>query len=234
MSGSLSPHMKIKKGRPLVNWPGGNTPPVINITAFDAAPDIPSNPFTTEYVAVATDAEQGDISANIVWNIASAIATRGDQVVDLDTKSDPEPSGLANDATVYTATITVDGGAAQPIAITGSAAQTIGTLVGELNADTTGANWNASGVGLTCTSLVTGVSSTILLVDTDLFSAVTDFVAINAATAGVDQVNAVGGNGGTPSISFLVGGVQTIEASITDAGALTATDTETINVDLGG
>ena len=95
----MSPHMKIKKGRPLANWPGGNTPPVINITAFEVQPVITNNPFTSEYVAVATDAEQGDISANIVWTIASAIATWGRQGVDLggSPPANGAASGLAGD-----------------------------------------------------------------------------------------------------------------------------------------
>lgn len=233
MSGALSPHMKIKKGRPLDNWPGGNTPPVINITDFEANPDLTNNPFTSEYVAVATDAEQGDISANIEWSIAASIATQGLQGVDLGgVPPGGNASGLANDATVYTATVDVDGAEApQAIAITGTAAQTMQTLLDELNADTTGATWTLAGNGLICRSDSTGISSSINLVDTNLFSTVTGFSSVEGAVNGVDQVDSQGeGFGGTPSLSFLVQGLQTIEASITDGFGVTVVDTETITV----
>lgn len=229
----MSPHMKIKKGRPLVGWPGGNTPPVINITDFEASPDITQNPFTSEYVAVATDAEQGDISANIEWSIAASIATRGIQGVDLGgVPPGGNGSGLANDATVYTATVDVDGAeAAQAISFAGQDAQTFQDVLDELNADTTGAVWTLSGSGLRCTSDSTGVSSSINIVDTNLFSTLTGFSSVEVAVNGVDQVDSQGeGFGGTPSLSFLVQGVQDVEASITDGFGSTVVDSVSVDV----
>ena len=355
----MSPHMKIKKGRPLDNWPGGNTPPVINIQAgFNANPDtaIPDNSF----VAIATDAQQGDISANVVWNLLSVrgIAatqgvqnvdegnnevggntsldadTAGLQVVDLGgppgggastglvadtageqtidvggsvvggtatglTPSNPgdataeiagDPAGtvvpgvatqnwdvdvtfdvgglqqlvvavniaddyddiavllnaqvtngtvtfssgdfVATSATpgagstaviaagtdgtgdlfaaitaaaggnpaitfsaptpgatpVFTATVNIDGGGNDPISIVGDDALTYADLITELDADTSGASWSLASGDLVVTSDTTGVASTISVLDTNLFSTMPLFNAINGAVAGTTTV----------------------------------------------
>lgn len=92
-------------------------------------------------------------------------------------------TGLANDATVYTATVTVDGGA-DPISIVGSAAQTYTALISELDTDTTGGTWAINGGELRCTSSTTGETSTVSTVDTDLFATLTDFVSFNTAVPG--------------------------------------------------
>jgi hypothetical protein len=94
-------------------------------------------------------------------------------------------TGLANDATVYTASVVVDGGAPQAISVVGSAAQTYTTLLAELNADTTGADWAINGGNLRLTSTSTGTGSTIAITDTDLFATLTGFVAVTAAVPGV-------------------------------------------------
>ena len=131
-------------------------------------------------------------------SIANA-GTFGSQVVDVGgTRVGGDATGLANDATVYTATIDVDGGGPQAIAVTGSAAQTYTTLITELNADTTGAVWKLSNGNLIATSNTTSGSSSIDIVDTDVFSTLTTFVAVNAATAGVEFL---GGN--SPVINVL-------------------------------
>lgn len=95
-----------------------------------------------------------------------------------------DATGLANDATVYTATINPDGAGAQAIAITGSLAQTYTLLLSELNTDTTGATWSIIGGNVVCTSATTGEASTIAIVDTDVFATLTDFVAVNTAVVG--------------------------------------------------
>ena len=96
-----------------------------------------------------------------------------------------------NDATVYTASVVVDGCGSQPIAVTGSAAQTYTTLLSELNTDTTGGTWSITGGNLLLTSDTTGLSSAIAITDTDLFSTLTDFVAVNAAVDGVSNAGAI-------------------------------------------
>lgn len=83
-------------------------------------------------------------------------------------------TGLANDATVYTASIDVDApGGAVAVAVTGSAAQTFATLIAELNTDLGGAATAALvGYDIVITSASTGNASTVVVTDTDLFSSV--------------------------------------------------------------
>lgn len=116
---------------------------------------------------------------------AGAVSVQGIQNVDVNQdKTAATATGLTNDATVYAATVAVDGGSAQTIAVTGSAAQTYATLITELDADTTGANWVLVGGDLDCISDTYGTSSAIAIVDDDLFSTLTDFAAVDAAVAG--------------------------------------------------
>lgn len=92
-------------------------------------------------------------------------------------------TGLANDATVYTAAVVVDGGSSEPISIVGSAAQTYTTLMSELDTDTT-ATWTIVGGELRATSPTTGATSTIAITDTDLLATLTTFVSLNTAITG--------------------------------------------------
>jgi len=95
-----------------------------------------------------------------------------------------DPSGLANDSTVYTATINPDGGGAQSIAVVGSEAQTMGTVVDQINQDLTGASAVVIAGGILVTSDTFGASSSIAITDTDLFLTLTNFSAVDSATAG--------------------------------------------------
>ena len=113
----------------------------------------------------------------------------GYQVVDVGgAVAGSDATGLANDATVYTASVVVDG-VTKPIAVTGSTAQTYTTLLSELNTDL-GASATAALVGgnVRITSATTGPTSTIAITDTDLFSTLTDYVAIDAAVVGTDEL----------------------------------------------
>ena len=83
-------------------------------------------------------------------------------------------TGLANDGTLYTASIDVDApGAPVAVSIAGSAAQTFATLITELNADL-GAAATAALVGdsIVITSASTGNASTVVVTDGNLFSSV--------------------------------------------------------------
>lgn len=95
------------------------------------------------------------------------------------------PTGLANNATVYSATVAVDGGAPIALNITGSTAQTFTALVNQINI-VLGVNATATIIGgnIRITSATTGLASSISIVDTNLFSSTTGFVAILAAVAG--------------------------------------------------
>jgi hypothetical protein len=93
-------------------------------------------------------------------------------------------TGLADNATVYTATVSVDGGGAQALTVTGSLAQTYYGLLLQLNLDTAGADWVLFGGDIYAVSDSNGTGSTISISDTDIFSSLTDFVAVDAAVAG--------------------------------------------------
>ncbi len=106
--------------------------------------------------------------------------------------------------TTYTASVLVDG-VANPISIDGSAAQTFGDLITELDADLSGATASLDGGNLKITSDSTGATSTIAITDTDLFAALAGFVSIGTAVAGVDSASAaVAGVNGTTDVSFPV------------------------------
>lgn len=97
-------------------------------------------------------------------------------------------TGLANDATNYTATFTIDG---TPISVgvTGSLAQTFTALLGEVNGDLGPAGTMTIDAGnLKVTSATTGSTSTVSLTDGTLFAALTGFVSFDAAVVGVDPV----------------------------------------------
>lgn len=99
-------------------------------------------------------------------------------------KSNPDSTGLANDATAYTATITIDG-VAKSVSVVGSNAQTFATLLTEINTDLAGAG-TATLVGgnIRISSATTGSTSSVSISDTDLFGTLTDYSAIATAVAG--------------------------------------------------
>lgn len=102
-----------------------------------------------------------------------------------------DPTGLANDTTDYTATITVDG-VAKAISILGNAAQTFTDLINELNTDL-GASATAAIVSgkIRVTSATSNDNSSVSIVDSGtnhLFASLTGFTAISPAVAGVGVV----------------------------------------------
>lgn len=131
----------------------------------------------------------GAKSGGTATGLANDIDTAGIQVVDVGgAKAGGTATGLANDSTVYTATVDVnDAASPQAIAVTGSTAQTYTTLIAELDTDTTGASWSIVAGNLVATSDATGASSAIDIVDTDLFSTLTDFVAVVSPVDGIDE-----------------------------------------------
>ncbi len=118
------------------------------------------------------------------WGVNPA-GTAGTQNVSFTiSKVAGDPSGLANDSTVYTATINPDTSGAQAIAVVGSEAQTMGTVVDQINQDLTGASAEVIAGGILVTSGTLGASSSILITDTDLFLTLTNFSAVDAAVPG--------------------------------------------------
>lgn len=91
-------------------------------------------------------------------------------------KTGASATGLADDTTEYTFTVSVDGGDAQTITVVGSTAQTVTTLAGVIDAALSGAGCAFVDVGDTIkiTSDLAGDGSTIEITDVDLFSSLTD------------------------------------------------------------
>lgn len=121
-------------------------------------------------------------------SIFSPVNAAGYQIVSFTTGKVPgDSTGLANDATVYTATITVDG-VVKNIAVTGGSAQTFATLFTEINTDLAGsATCSFTNTGyLKITSSTTGLMSSVLIADVDLFSSLTDYLLITPAISGVN------------------------------------------------
>jgi len=108
-------------------------------------------------------------------------------------KTKNSPTGLTNDSTAYTASISVDG-TTNSISVTGSDAQTLSTLIDEINSDLSGAtaSWDTTGNGyIKITSNSSGEEtseSSIAITDTDLFSSLTNINAsVETAVTGVSN-----------------------------------------------
>ncbi len=106
-------------------------------------------------------------------------------------KTGASASGLANDATAYTASIVVDG-VAKAISIVGSAAQTLANVITQINTDLGAAATAALVDGaIRVTSATTGAASSVVITDTDLFGSLTDSNAsAEDAVAGTDSGSA--------------------------------------------
>lgn len=133
----------------------------------------------------------GDYTASFILGVhfeAIFDPTAGHQIVDVGgTKLGTDPTGLANDATVYTATITVD---TVPISVSiiGSAAQTYTDLLTEINTDLgAAATASLSNGNILVTSATTSSSSSVDIVDVDLFGTLTGYVAILTAVPGTNS-----------------------------------------------
>ncbi len=122
--------------------------------------------------------------AETTWGVNPA-GTAGYQEVSFTvTKVGGDPSGLANDETVYDASIVVDGGGPQLINIVGEEAQTFTALLAQINQDLTGAAITLVAGDLRTTSGSVGTSSSIAITDTDLFLTLTSYQALESAVAG--------------------------------------------------
>lgn len=137
----------------------------------------------TSYIRVAS-VNTNDVAA-VDASETSGASTSGIQVVDFGgVVVGGNATGLANDATTYTGTITIDD-TAYPISVVGSAAQTFTNLITELNADLPNTEAAIDGDGnITITSTGTGNNSYISIVDVDVFSSLTGYLAISDAVDG--------------------------------------------------
>lgn len=140
------------------------------------------------------------------------------------------PVGSAGtDGTVYTATVSINGGEGQVVSIPGHEAQTYSLLLSELEVDAgVGAEWSLPG-NVRCTSDLEGAASSVLITDGTLFAALSDFVEILAAVPGTDGIGVVG-TGAAPIITFPLVGAQTLTATATDGFGATGDDTAAVTV----
>lgn len=129
-------------------------------------------------------AGSGKINSGISTLTQRFTSVSGFQKVDVGgAKAGATATGLSNSATVYTASVVVDG-TTNAVSVTGSTAQTYTNLLTQLNADITGATFALSGGNLVCTSASTGASSTISMTAGTVFTTLTNYVAVRTANAG--------------------------------------------------
>lgn len=125
------------------------------------------------------------------------------------------PTGLANDATAYTATVRIDG-TNRAVSIVGSAAQTMTTLVAELLVDlTTWATVVQDGDSIVITSKTTGATSGVFVSDTGtnfLFNSVRGTSA--GGHYGVVNYTSTKGWTGPDTLSTIAGSANQVGTSV--------------------
>ncbi len=95
-------------------------------------------------------------------------------------------SGLANNSTVYTASVVIDGATTIALSIVGSTAQTFGALVTLLNNQLNNIGTCALVSGnVRITSKLADSTSSVAITDGTLFAALTGYTAVATAVAGV-------------------------------------------------
>ena len=117
--------------------------------------------------------------------------TTGIQTVDVGgTITGTNSTGLANEAVSYDATISIDGEDIT-VNVLGSLAQTYDGLIAAIQIDldtaTNGSVISIVNGNLDITSASYGPTSTVLITDANLFSSLTQYVALNAAAVGEDE-----------------------------------------------
>lgn len=140
-------------------------------------------------------------------------------------------TGLANNSTIYTATVTVDG-VAIAIQITGSNAQTYGALVNELNTDLgVAATASITGGKLRITSASTGTSSTVRISNAIIITPTpspTPSITLTPSTTPTITLTA----STTPTISTTPSNTRSpsVTPSVTDSPGITPSATPTRTV----
>ena len=137
-----------------------------------------------------TDANANFIAGAPSDRILVSNLTSGYQIVEFTAaKAGGDATGLANDATVYSCSIAVDGATATLVNITGSTAQTYTTLISQLNIDVAGLEITFDSGNLKIASASQLSGSAISIVDTDLFATLTDFDVIADAVQSTRNVS---------------------------------------------
>lgn len=156
-------------------------------------------------------------TGNFYVKFALAVATAGEETVNFsEARLGATVTGLANDATAYTATVKVDG-VDRAVSVVGSAAQTFTDLITELDADTTGATSALVDGNLVITSSSTGASSAIAITDVDLFSTLTTFSSFGPRIQGIAASTAA-----IPAASVTDGSASALNPTVRDVSGLTS------------
>lgn len=160
-------------------------------------------------------------SCDLWWNspvefinpaVAGTAITAGYQTVNISgSKVGSSSTGLENNTTVYTTSVTVDGGAPIVINIQGFLAQTYTELLAAINAALSTHATATLSVGLiTITSSTIGTTSSISIVDTNLFSTLNNDLRVWSLT----------NNAWEPVANFIISSVDPASAPILTAGEL--------------
>jgi len=124
-------------------------------------------------------------SGKCIESIVPASITNGSQTVNFGgLLTGASAAGLA--AATYTVTITIDS-VGYPVSITTTGTETVDQVIAAINVDLPGTECSLIGGDIVVTSPIYGTSSLVAITLDTLFSAMTNYVAINAAVAGADQ-----------------------------------------------
>lgn len=157
-----------------------------------------SNTIKALWTHRSTDGTEAIVSsgAGFIYSGTTTLTERldyraGRQFVDVGgAKTVDSMTGLANSSETYGFSVSVNGGAAQQVNVTGSSAQTYSNLIAAINADLTGASCALSGGNLHIASASNGVGSTIAITNAAgtasnvLLTTLSNYVAVRVADAG--------------------------------------------------
>ncbi len=129
-----------------------------------------------------------DLGADATASLTTAVAGYQDVLFSA-VKVGGSATGLANNATAYTASVTLNGGV-RAISVVGSAAQTFTNLLTEIQTDLDvggvigTVTINADG-GLRIASTTTGIASSVVITAGTLFPALTNYSSLGLSVAGI-------------------------------------------------
>jgi len=134
----------------------------------------------------------GAVASSSTMNYSTRPETQGTQLVDIGgTTIGTDLTGFLNNATMYNAEVKIDG-ISEYLSVAGQDAQTIDQLIALLNIDF-GVNATVllSGGNILITSSSYGSTSTVNIIDANLFNQITGYVSVQSTVAGVDWTSVV-------------------------------------------
>lgn len=146
---------------------------------------------------VKSDTSDATTSSVTVVDVSLLASLVGFNSIGLATVGGANPTGLANDPTVYEASVTVDG-LPYAVQVTGSTAQDFASLIAQINIDLSPVAQAAIGDGTTpvngvvipngqigIVSLSTGLTSSVVISDSDLFGSLNGFQSLETPVNGL-------------------------------------------------